>query len=124
MTHSIFIPIWDCQLHLMLWPQDPRAALIAAHVKEDDIDEWLTDDDLAITELNGHGHPFILITEERKGSTLTGLLAHELFHVVQKMLAHRGVDLSNKTNNEAHAYLLGWLMEEVMKVLDKGAQGG
>jgi hypothetical protein len=115
-THSITIPIWDSRLHILLWPNDLPAALTAVSLTEG-ADEIIDEDCEAITQLNDISEPVIVIKKECEGATLTGLLAHEVFHAVQDLLDERGVKLSKKGNNEAHAYLIGWIMEEAVKIV-------
>lgn len=44
-----------------------------------------------------------------------GCLQHEIFHAVSSILWHIGMKLEIKTSDEAYAYLIGYLTEEVYK---------
>lgn len=124
MIHSIKIPIWDTYLHILLWPSDLPAALTEVGLTEG-APEIIKEDCHAITQLNDRSEPVITIKTECHGPALIGLLGHEIFHAAQDVLHARGVNFSQRGNNESHAYLIGWLMEEATKridtnVLDKG----
>ncbi len=49
----------------------------------------------------------------------SGLIAHEVFHCVTCLLDHIGMPFNIDHNDEAHAYLIGYLTNEIYKNLDK-----
>ncbi len=65
---------------------------------------------------NGFVHPtddeycYLLWIKNKNGSTLV----HELYHIVNKI--GKKVGLSEDRENEAQAYLIGWLFEEIKKL--------
>lgn len=126
MTHSIFIPIYDTKCHILLWPKDPVAELIKVGLSDSQAREMIADTCQAITWTNDASEGIVLLNKRVEGAVLWGTIAHELFHAVHSMLQERGLKLRDGDANEAHAYLLGWLLEEAFKTiaLDKGAQGG
>ncbi|KKN66087.1 hypothetical protein LCGC14_0475650 [marine sediment metagenome] len=57
------------------------------------------------------GQPLPIIWLPKKDITC---LAHEVFHVVHWIMKYKGIYLSDDSN-EAYAYLLEYLMEEIME---------
>lgn len=51
-----------------------------------------------------------------------GLVAHEVFHATAMILRLAGVKFDGD-NHEAHAYLCGWVTDEVYAVIDKAGEG-
>jgi len=123
-TYVIPIPVWYTKVHILLWPPDLRAQLAALGITGKDADEMIIDDNDAITWTTPRSEGVIVVKREQSGAALIGTLAHEVFHVVHSMLQERAVKLRDNDSNEAHAYLIGYLMEEIVKVipLDKPAQ--
>jgi hypothetical protein len=57
------------------------------------------------------------------GDKSINTIAHECFHVASFVLGCAGVRFEMAGTNEAYAYLLGWLTEEVSKVVKKNVAG-
>ncbi len=115
MTHSIYIPVWDTHCHIILWPKDLRGALKRIKVRPKDIEEVVKEDCAAITFDNERGDAVIVVKKRVSRPELVGTLAHESFHTVDCLLADRDVFLRRGDHNESHAYLIGFLMEQVYK---------
>lgn len=123
MTYTIPVPVWDTRVHILLWPPDLRAQLATLGIVGRDADEMTEDCDDAIAWTTPRSEGVIVVKKAATGAALIGTLAHEAFHVVHSMLQERGVKLRDRDGNEAHAYLLGYLMEEMVKAgLDTAPQ--
>lgn len=117
MTHSIHIPVWDTHCHVLLWPKNLRGALKRLKVPPKDIDDVEKEDCTAITFDNDKGEAVILVKHPMPRAELIGTLAHEAFHAADHLLADRDVFLRRGDHNEPHAYLIGYIVEEMAKRL-------
>lgn len=98
--------------------------LLATELKQ--LDQYITG--YKITDLYAHtinadyksydGYFIILNPEHAKGRITHGTVAHESFHASNMLLENRGV-IPSFENDEAQAYLLGWITERVYQVLNK-----
>ena len=60
---------------------------------------------------------FVILNTANPSKVTTGIIAHEAFHAANFLLNRRGHKFSYD-NDEAHAYLVEWIAEEVQKFLD------
>ncbi len=122
MKVTIPLDVWDSQCHVLLWPDDLAAELDKLDIEEEGKEFLMEQDYEGITTLNDRNEPVIVIRAVVERTELLGLLAHESFHAASMLLEVCGVKLSKKGNNEAHAYLIGYIVREVVKCLDKMEQ--
>jgi hypothetical protein len=113
----LYIPVWDTHCHIILWPKDMRAALKRAKVSDTDIAEVIEESCRGITFTNVKDEAVIVIKEKMGRAELIGTIAHEAFHATDILLSERDVFLRRGDHNEAHAYLLGWIVEQAAKKL-------
>jgi hypothetical protein len=57
-----------------------------------------------------------LVLTHHDGNAMAGTIAHELFHVVDNIFRDKGIKLTEESN-EAYAYYLGWLMDQLCAFL-------
>ena len=65
------------------------------------------------------GGSFIRIRKLPETAGEFGTLSHEVFHVVATLLEHIGMELKVLVSDEAYAYLIGYLTEQIYKKLNK-----
>lgn len=63
-------------------------------------------------------HLYLTLNISRKGFPTPGIIAHEAKHLVNFIFNDVGVEL-NIFNDETEAYLLGWIVDEIHKLLNK-----
>lgn len=66
---------------------------------------------------NGH-YAIVLNIEDIKKKNLKGTVAHEAVHTAHGILERAGV-VASHINDEAMAYLVTWLVNQIHKVIDK-----
>lgn len=72
-----------------------------------------------LTVLLDNGNVFVFIRKGQERKDLT--VAHEIFHVVQRVLNRAGVEMGE--DGESYAYLIGWLTNEYYNRLDDYENG-
>ena len=112
---TIKIPIYNCRVFVYLGTevsQTYRALL--AKFKEEDDEDVAFDGVVMNTPGDPSSYHMLLDTEV----ITPNLLTHEAVHLAIKILKHRGHD-SIQEGEEPLAYLCGFLVEEVYKILIK-----
>lgn len=81
-----------------------------------------TDRDLDCKALAFNGyykdHRCVYIFMRPENINSWGIWAHECLHCTNYIMEHVGIPADND-NDEAHAYLLTWMMDEIQKFVDK-----
>lgn len=70
---------------------------------------------------NLKGKKIIVIVIYPKYTNSWGLWAHESLHCVNEIFDYVGIKADNN-NDEAHAYLLSWFMEEIQNFVEKNKE--
>lgn len=112
---TIYIPVWDAHVYILEANDPIRKKLAKLGVKKEDIDDVMDGSSEADAICSDNGDGIIVLQEKLPPARKIATLAHEVFHITQCMLGVRGVKLSNETDNEAHAYLIGYIMEKVVE---------
>jgi hypothetical protein len=113
----IHVPVWDTYCHIFLYHKDLATALKKVKVAPDHITEIIEEQCCAITMETEDAAVVIVVKKKMDRAALIGTLAHESFHAAHMLLAQRDVVLRHKDNNEPHAYLLGFLVEQIYNKL-------
>ena len=64
---------------------------------------------------------YIIISDNSLIQSTPGVIAHECFHITSFILGDKGLHL-NEGSEEAYTYLLGYLVDEVTKYIEKWRQ--
>jgi hypothetical protein len=104
------IPLYPCRLTVHICE---RIDLSVAKAHKEPVEGKLEDNAALTTSGSGRFHVYF-----RPESISHGLIAHELFHITSGMLSHVGHKPIDG-QNEAEAYLCGWLADRIYKFLNK-----
>lgn len=114
-TYKINIPIYRTTIHLFFGNiEDCKKAIIADGQNEITATAWVKDNDKyegAFT-VEETGYTLIWLSKFPESVGDYGSLIHEIEHCTFDILNSRGVKHSDDSD-EAFAYLLGWLYEEI-----------
>lgn len=72
---------------------------------------------LAVTKSHKHAGCYVIFLKSNKIDD-TSVIAHEALHTVNAIFKGRGIDIDT-TNDEAQAYFLGWVVNQVNEAVIK-----
>lgn len=116
---TIRVPIWDTYLYILFHDNALKARLKRLSLRRKDIKRAVKGKYDAITFFTKIGESVIVFKKYTPYPETIGTLGHEVFHVAQDILEERGVYLRKHGFNEAHAYLVGYLMEEALRKMGR-----
>lgn len=116
---TIDIPIWNGTLYILFSNKNLRAQLKKLQFEDDEIEELLQETCEAITQTNRAEKTVIILNQQDDHYELIDTLTHEIFHATDEILALRDVKLRTNDANEAHAYLMGYLMAQAYRRIFK-----
>jgi len=111
---SIRIPIWDTYLYILPYAKGLKKRLKKLGVKPRQV-RFAVKGRYDATTLAAEYAAVIVVQPHLGRRARVNALSHEVFHVAQDILADRGVYLRKNDTNESHAYLVGYLMGELIK---------
>jgi len=112
---DIYIPVWDTKLCVLFHSDKTKSILKKLKFSSEEINEIVTTHCDGLTYTGNQNTIIILINRYTSRANLIGTLSHEAFHATQNILQDRDVKFKNSDGNEPHAYLLGFIMEQIAK---------